>query len=309
MDMKALRRLIETHARMKQRHETVSPGKVKLGWLRINKQSKRIGTTVGKNKKFPEHDKRVKRLAMEDLNAEAGFLNEMLEQSTYIEISELYYNYCAAMGIRPPPREQRYEFKTQQYVPEKETQDWVKRFEWIITEKALGMKQCENDSNVFIKHDRDGQIVLWAVTQRNDVIYGGLKDETDSLKKQMMTNVMIVEIGKLDMHSGVEHMLKAKVYTPDFAYSMERYMGSTNWKEATHIKHAENIYNGTFHPTIGEGVESTAYVRPYGRNGEQATATKMEGTNASGTETTVRSFRSEEHSSDRGDQNRQMRSD
>ena len=114
MDMKALRRLLETHARMKQRHERVSPGKVKLGWLRINKQSKRIGTTVGKNKKFPEHDKRVKRLAMEDLNAEAGFLNEMLEQSTYIEISELYYNYCAAMGIRPPPREQRYEVKTQQ---------------------------------------------------------------------------------------------------------------------------------------------------------------------------------------------------
>ena len=84
---------------------------------------------------------------------------------------------------------------------------------------------------------------------------------------------------------------------------------SKNCKEATHIKHAENIYNGTFHPTIGEGVESTAYVRPYGRNGEQATATEMEGTNASGTETTVRSFRSEEHSSDRGDQNRQMRSD
>ena len=111
------------------------------------------------------------------------------------------------------------------------------------------MKQCENDSNVFIEHDRDGQIVLWAVTQRNNVIYGGLHDEPDSLKERVMTNETIVDIGKLDMHSGVQRMLKAKKYTPDFAHSMERCMGSTNWKEATHIKHAENIYNGTFHPT------------------------------------------------------------
>ena len=93
---------------------------------------------------------------MEDLNAEAGFLNEMLEQSTYIEIQELYYNYCAALGIEPPLREQKIEFKTQQCEPEKETQDWVKRSEWIITGKTLGMKQCENDPYVFIKHDRDG---------------------------------------------------------------------------------------------------------------------------------------------------------
>ena len=111
-----------------------------------------------------------------------------------------------------------------------------------------------------------------------------------------MEHVTIVEIGKLNMHSGVQRMLKAKMYTPDFAHSIERCMESTDWKEATHIKHAANIYNGTFHPTIGEGVESTDYVRPYGRNGDPAMATKTNGTNASGIETTVETIRSDDDS-------------
>ena len=53
-------------------------------------------------------------------------------------------------------------------------------------------------------------------------------------------------------------------------------------------------------PTL---VESTNYVRRYGRNGEQAMATETDGTNASGIETTVDSFRSKEDSSDRDDWN------
>ena len=66
---------------------------------------------------------------------------------------------------------------------------------------------------------------------------------------------------------------------------------SKNCKEATHVKHTANIYNGTFHPTIGEGVESTSYVQPYGRTRDSVMATKSDGTNASGIETTVDSVR------------------
>ena len=91
-------------------------------------------------------------------------------------------------------------------------------------------------------------------------------------------------------------MLKANMYTPDFAHSMEKCMESTDWKEATRGRHAANIYKGVFHPTIGEGVESTSYVRPYGGNGDSAMATELDRTNASGIETTVDSLRSNDDS-------------
>ena len=67
---------------------------------------------------------------------------------------------------------------------------------------------------------------------------------------------------------------------------------SKNCKEATHVKHAVNIYNGTFHPTIGEGVENTSYVGPYGQKRDAVMATNPDGTNASGITTTDDSFRS-----------------
>ena len=67
---------------------------------------------------------------------------------------------------------------------------------------------------------------------------------------------------------------------------------SKNCKEATHVKHAANIYNGMFHPTIGEGVQSTFYVRPYGQKRVLVMATESDGTKADGIETTVDSFRS-----------------
>ena len=40
--------------------------------------------------------------------------------------------------------------------------------------------------------------------QSDNVVYGGLKSKTDNLKKQVAEDVTIVEIGKLDMHLGVQ---------------------------------------------------------------------------------------------------------
>jgi hypothetical protein len=68
---------------------------------------------------------------------------------------------------------------------------------------------------------------------------------------------------------------------------------SKNCKEATHVKHAHNIYNGTFHHTIGEGVESKSNVQAYGVKCDSGNATKSSGIDEGGTETANDSFRSD----------------
>ena len=73
------------------------------------------------------------------------------------------------------------------------------------------------------------------------MIYGGVKSKTDNLKSLGTSHVTIVEIGKLDVYSGVRHMLAANAYAPGFAHSMEECMESTDWKEAIHVRHATNI--------------------------------------------------------------------
>ena len=99
------------------------------------------------------------------------------------------------------------------------------------------------------------------------------------------------------MHQGVYRLLKAKEYKPGFECSMEKYIKCMCSKKATHVGHAGNIYNETFHHTIGEGVESTGNVRPYGRKWDSVkateTTTESNGTNGNGIETTDGSFRSD----------------
>ena len=56
------------------------------------------------------------------------------------------------------------------------------------------MKQCKDDPYIFIIHDRDGRLTLWAVTYIDDVVYGGLKSEKDNLKKRVTEDVTIVKI-------------------------------------------------------------------------------------------------------------------
>ena len=74
---------------------------------------------------------------------------------------------------------------------------------------------------LFVKHDRNNRLILWAVTYIDDVVYGGLKSETTKLKKQVTEYVTIMEIGKLDVHLGVHCLLKANKYRPDFECSMK----------------------------------------------------------------------------------------
>jgi hypothetical protein len=38
------------------------------------------------------------------LDVEAAFLNALLEEEVYIEIPEIYYEYCEARGVEPPPK-------------------------------------------------------------------------------------------------------------------------------------------------------------------------------------------------------------
>ena len=44
------------------------------------------------------------------------------------------------------------------------------------------MKQCKTDPCLFVKHDKNNRLILWAVTYIDDVVYGGLKSETINFK-------------------------------------------------------------------------------------------------------------------------------
>ena len=193
----------------------LSPGRVRLGWLGIQENNpsnpecmghmpnEKMAATMHRKKKFCAYDKPIERLAREDLNMEAGLLPEMLEESTYIEISDTYRNYCEAVGMEPPSEDREFKFKTEQCESEQEMRHWVKQFKYMVTRDGIGMKQCKDDTCMFMKHDQDGKLTLWAVLLCDDVIYGGVKSATDSLKRLVTSHVTIVEIGKLDVHSGV----------------------------------------------------------------------------------------------------------
>jgi hypothetical protein len=186
---------------------------------------------------------------------ESAFLCAMLEEAVYTEISETYCNYCETRGIEPPPRGHAFKIKADEYGQMLMLQPWVRRFRWFITGKP-GMVQCKTDKSLLTKHDKNGKLILWAVTFIDEVVYGGSQSETNDLKNQAVGHVNIVEIGKLDMHLGVHNSLEAGEYTSYFGYSIAQYMAKMYSTEAIHVKHAANIYNETFHPTIGE-------VRPY----------------------------------------------
>jgi hypothetical protein len=106
----------------------------------------------------------------EVLDVEAAFLNAMLEEEVYIEIPELYYEYCEARGIEPPPEGYVFKLKMGQYGLVQVARAWVKRFQWIITRDELGMKQCKTDPCLFVKHDKNNTLILWAVTYIDDVV-------------------------------------------------------------------------------------------------------------------------------------------
>jgi hypothetical protein len=154
------------------------------------------------------------------------------------------------------------------------------------------MVQCKTDNSLLTKHDKNGKLILWAVTYIDEVVYGGSKSETNDLKNQAVGHVDIVEIGRLDMHLGVHNSLEAGEYESHFGYSIAQYMAKMYSTEAIHVKHAANINNETFHPSIGEGVESTKYVRPIGRKRDSGRATESSEIEDSGTETND-SFRSD----------------
>ena len=154
------------------------------------------------------------------------------------------------------------------------------------------MLQCETDLCLFTKHDANKKLILWAVTYIDDVMYGGMESETTSLKKQVTECIAITEMGRSDMHLGVHHLLKGNK-CGSFKCPMKKYIKNMNNKEATHVKHAHNIYNGTFHHTIGEGVESINDMRPDEGKCDSGRATESDGTDEGGTETANDSFRSD----------------
>jgi hypothetical protein len=108
---------------------------------------------------------------LEVLDIEAAFINALLEEEVYIEIPELYYEYCEARGIEPPPPSYKYlqAHDGPIWIGASKWRElaWVKRFQCIITRKEFGMVQeCKTDPCLFVKHDANGILVLWVVTSK-----------------------------------------------------------------------------------------------------------------------------------------------
>jgi hypothetical protein len=107
----------------------------------------------------------------------------------------------------------------------------------------------------------------------------GQRTKHIDIRTRFITN--LVESKQIEM----EHM-RSELNPADAA--------SKNCKEATHVRHAGNIYNGTFHPSIGEGVESNGNVRPNEEKRDSGRATEPNGIESkNGTETANDSFRSD----------------
>jgi hypothetical protein len=171
----------------------------------------------------------------EVLDVEAAFLNARLEEESYIEIPELYHEYCEDRGIDPPSKDHVFQLTMGQYGLVQVARAWVKHFQWIITRKELGMVQCITDPCLFVKHDTNGRLILWAVTYIDDVVYGGLKRETRRLKQQVTSHVTITEIGKLEVHLGVHYLLSVDELGPYFECSMTKYIQSMCDEFETHV--------------------------------------------------------------------------
>ena len=142
-----------------------------------------VAATVYKSKKCHEYDKHIKRLAAEDSNMEAGLLNKMLEESTYTEISESYLQLLLGSGNRTAT--ERTDIQVQDRAMRVGTGNTAlgKAIQMDHHEGGAWNEKCKDDPCVFIKHDGDGRLTLWAVMQSDDVVYGGLKSEMDNLKK------------------------------------------------------------------------------------------------------------------------------
>ena len=83
----------------------------------------------------------------------------------------------------------------------------MKNFKKKITEPALGMKRCKSDPCLFVKHNKQEDMVLMSIIYIDDCIYCGDAEEVKKMKIHVEKHVTITDTGDLDTHLGVHFYL------------------------------------------------------------------------------------------------------
>ncbi len=205
------------------------------------------------------------------LDVEAAFLNSVLEEEVFIEIPELFADYCKARGIDQPNDNEVLLLMMGQYGLVQVARSWVRSFTRIMTHSSIGMTQCKTDPCLFVKHDEKGRLVLIAIIYIDDAIYCGLKGEARRFKEQVKKFVTITDIGKLDTHLGVDYQLMEDEHGIYFDCSMKKYVEDCVKEFEQHIQRICRDFKCPGKPSTsllkndGEPIEQSAYRKFVGR--------------------------------------------
>jgi hypothetical protein len=203
--------------------------------------------------------------AAEADDIEVTQLPYIFQNAVYCEVSRAYVDSCSRHHLAPPDdRHHPFQIRMRGFDEKVEEQVWITRFKFFITCPYVRMIQCVTDPNIFTRHDYHGNLVCWAITFNDDVMYGG--KEVHELRKKFAAYLKIagmVEVGTIGMQSGLQDIATRNP-------ALGRHMSSvhtptaqvlTPWKfpTAIHAKHDFRIHEG-FHYPFG----------PYRRHGDES---------------------------------------
>ncbi|KAL7570757.1 hypothetical protein ACA910_014388 [Epithemia clementina (nom. ined.)] len=170
--------------------------------------------------------RRRNRVLAKLFDVEAAFLNAPLMETVYIELPELFHEYCESQGIELPEGDLVIQLKMGQYGLVQVARAWVKRMTQILIDPELGLQQCKSDPCLFVKHNEKGELILYVVTYIDDALYGGEQEETTKLLLFIQSKVTITDIGDIDIYLGVKYEYWEDKDGPYFECSMPKYIDS-----------------------------------------------------------------------------------
>ena len=87
--------------------------------------------------------------------------------------------------------------------------NWNNKFSAILTNPdGPNMKKCQSDQCVYVKHDKNGEIILVGGTHIDNNLHGGFEDEVENMKAAIKKEVNITETTSIKKFLGVEYRVK-----------------------------------------------------------------------------------------------------
>jgi Reverse transcriptase (RNA-dependent DNA polymerase) len=164
----------------------------------------------------------------ESCDVEAAFLNSELEEEIYLEMPDLFREYCKDRGIEIPPDADCIRAIKSQYGLVQAAHNWSKMLVRILTDpKGIAMIQLESDPCVFVKRAEDNSLLLILGGHIDDLAYGGVRSEVENLKAQLRKHVAIKDLGTLARHLGVDYRILNDDRGTYIECSMEEYLRET----------------------------------------------------------------------------------